>query len=287
MAPITLTQIPGFADIPARTLNAEQMALASTLARMASNATFGICGLECFVGLYHDGDAVSLPTSAMDGYTYAREELLYAWTVQSSANFNTNWITGPDSLWFCAWKVDQTTGLVSSLEAYRRSGSHYQGNQSADGTICVFTIAQRQRANLIIADQLTAYTDIADGAFVQDAAWTTTLAKQINTNAKFGVASSEVVYMGEFYNGQTVPVAVSPKDGYTYSRSQMKLIHCWRWTTVGSAFQVPDLALGQLGPFICTINQSTGVVSITVKYIDDNANLNSYTTHGRVAVFAL
>ena len=287
MAPITLTQIPGFADIPARTLNAEQMALASTMARMASNAAFGMCSFECFVGLYHDGDTVALPTSAMDGYTYAREELTYIWTVQSSANFNTNWITGPDSLWFCAWKVDQVTGAVSSLEAYRRSGSNYQGAQSADGTLCVFTIAQRQKSTLIISTPLTAYTDIANSAFVQDAAWTTTLAQQMNTNAKFGAASSECIYMGEFYNGQTVPTAVSPKDGYSYSRAQTKLVHSWRWTTVGGGFQVPDISAGQLGPFICSINQTTGAVSITVKMIDNAGNLNSYTTLGRIAVFAL
>jgi hypothetical protein len=286
MAPIVLTQIPGFADIPDRTLNAEQVALASTLARMASNAAFGMCALECFVGLYHDGDTVSLPTSSFDGYTYSAEELTYLWTIQSSANPSTNWITGPDTLWFCAWKVDQTTGLVSCLENYRRSGSHYQGTQSNDGTLCVFTIAQRQKTTLLISTPLTAYTDIADASFATDAAWTTTIAKQMNTNAKFGAASSECIYMGEFYNGQTVPQAVSPKDGYTYTRAETSLVHCWRWTTIGSAFQIPDLNRGQLGPFICTINQTTGVVSITVKMIDNNGTLNSYTDSGRVAVFA-
>jgi hypothetical protein len=287
MPPITLTTIPGFADIPARSLNAEQVALASHIGHMAANASFGLCQLEVFVGLYHNGDTVSLPTSSFDGYTYSREELMYAWTVQSSVNANTNWISGPDSLWFAAWKVDQTTGLVSTLEAYRRSGSNYQGAQSSDGTICVFTIAQRQRTNIIIATPLTAYTDIADSAFAQDKAWTTTLAEQMNINAKFGAVSSEVLYMGEFTDSQTVGVATSPKDGYVYSHSQMNLIHCWRWTTTASAFAVPDLSRGQLGPFQCTINQSTGVVSITVQMIDNNGNLNSYHDMGRVAVFAL
>lgn len=289
MAPITLTQIPGFADIPARSLNAEQMALAAHLARMASNAAFGLVHAEMFVGLYHDGETVSLPVSARDGYEYTREELQYAWTIQSSANASTNWITGPDSLWFCAWKVDQTSGLVSVLEAYRRSGNHYQGNQSADGTLCVFTIAQRQRTTLLISTQLTAYTDIADSAFATDKAWTTTLAQQLNTNSKFGAVASEFIYMGEYYNGQTVSTPVSPKDGYHYTRAETKLIHCWRWTSIGnsSTLQVPDLNRGQLGPFSCTINQSTGAVSITVKYIDGLGALNSFTDSGRVAVFAL
>src|SRR5262245_20730357 len=134
MAPITLTTIPGFADVPDRALNAEQIALAAHLSRIATNAAFGICNVECFVGLYHDGETVSLPTSPFDNYVLGRAELLYAWTIQNSGNPSTNWITGPDSLWFCAWKVDQVTGLVSSLENYRRSGSHYQGNDSHDGT---------------------------------------------------------------------------------------------------------------------------------------------------------
>jgi hypothetical protein len=284
--PLTLQSTPGFADVLDTSFIAEYPALGLNLARVSLNAAFGMVRPEIFYGLYKHGETVNLPQSAVDGYVYAREELSYIWAVQSSLSPSSGWITGPDSLWYAAWIVDQDTGAVESIEYYRRSGSHDNAAQSNDGTLGVFTIAHRQATTLLLAAPADSFTDIADGDFTTDTAFIQSMAQSLNDNARFAVLNSEIIYMGEFYNGQTVPQPVSPADSYTYAYSQVKFGFSWRWTTVNSAFTQPDKSLGQLGPMLASINASTGVVSITVKYIDDAGSLNSFTTHGRIAVFA-
>lgn len=40
-------------------------------------------------------------------------------------------------------------------------------------------------------------------------------------NSKFGAVREEVIFMGFFQNGDTIPLAVSPVDGYTYSAEEI------------------------------------------------------------------
>lgn len=285
---IHLTTVPGYADVPDASLSAEDVALGSHISRISSNAAFGLVRTEVFFTLQTDGTTVPLPISPVDGYVYSRNELTYIWGIAGTGNPTTGWLTGPDNLWYCAWLVDQNTGNVSIVEWYRRSGSHDNAQQTADGTLIVYTVGQRQKSSLFMTQQASSYTDVADSALVTDAPFTQSMAQQLNRNAKLGVVNAEVLYMGEFIGGQTVPVSVSPVDGYTYSRSQVKLIFSWRWTAPGAApFTQPDLSLGQLGPQKASINSSTGVVSASVGYIADEFSVVTHTDHGRLAVFAL
>jgi hypothetical protein len=283
---ISFTTQPGFADLPNTALAPENVSLGVHVARIASNAGFGISRLEVFIGNYANGETVPLPVSLIDGYQYSLDELTFIWGIQTSVDVTSHWITGPDSLFYCAWLVDQATGTVSCQEWYRRSGDNDDTQSSNDGRLAVYTVAQRQQTTLLVASPLTAYTDVSNGSLVTDAALTSGLIDQLNTNAKFGALNTECIYMGEFYDSQTVPVAVSPADGYTYSYSQMTMVSSWRWTALGVGFKTPDLSRGQLGPIQASINQSTGVVSTSVSFIDDNGVLTAYSTFGRVAVFA-
>src|SRR5581483_5682603 len=239
-----------------------------------------------FVGSYHDGETVALPTSDIDGYKYLRSELTYVWGIQNSVEPESGWITGPDSLWFGAWKVDQATGEVHCREWYRRSGQNAHEAISHDGTLAVFTIAQRQRTTLLVSSPLNSYVDVSNSALGAGGSLSAVI-QRLNDNAKFGALSMECIYMGEFSDGDTVPTPVSPADGYAYSRAQITLVSSWRWTTYAVGFAAPDMSLGQLGPILCSINQTTGTVSVTVNYYDEgNQSLNPHTDHGRVAVFA-
>src|SRR2546430_6732076 len=120
---LTLQTPPGFSDLADSVLAANQPAFAIDLAKIYSNGAFGMVRPEIFQGIYKPGDTVALPVSDRDGYAYSRDELLYFWTVSNSANFGTGWLSALDSLFFCEWLVDQSTGVVSSDEWYRRSGS--------------------------------------------------------------------------------------------------------------------------------------------------------------------
>src|SRR5678816_171181 len=136
--PFTLDTISGFADVSDDVFLAEAIDFGIHLGQVAENAEFGMVRREIFTGIYKDGETVILPTSPRDGYNYQLDELQFFWTVRNSASPASNWITGPDCLWFCNWKVDQDTGLVHSEEWYRRSGEHDQNQNSQDGSIMVF-----------------------------------------------------------------------------------------------------------------------------------------------------
>lgn len=284
---VTLNTIPGFADVADTSFAAEKIALGIQIAKISDNAAFGIVRLEMFKGYYKSGDTVALPVSAVDGYNYGRDELLYAWAVHNTTDPNTGWITGPDSLWYAAWKVDQVTGVVTTQEWYKTSVKNGNPANSQDGTLEVFTIAQRRLNTLTMASTPSPYNFQNDTVIQAEDALQTTALTRISRAAKYGVCKCEIIYMGEFVDGDTIAQPVSPIDGYTYAYSEVAFQHCWRWTTLGTNYIQPDNATGQLAPIACSINATTGAVTITVKYVDTSANLNTMSGFGRVAVFAI
>ena len=223
---LILNTQPGFSDQPDAGLAAGKVSLGVQFAKISNNAAFGMARIEFFQGVYKNGDTVELPVSPVDGYAYTREECTYIWSVYSSANPSTGWITGPSALWYMGWKVDQISGDVLSEEWYRNDA---QSAVSNDGFLQVFTIGQRQQQALAIANQPT-FAEIPPTTFYQDKSVDTSLMINLNNNAKWSAVSNEIIYMGEFYNGQTVPAPVSPADGYVYTRAEVMNVHSWRWT---------------------------------------------------------
>jgi hypothetical protein len=239
---------------------------------------------EIFPAIYIDGDEVELPTSPRDGYQYSRDELQYAWTIRNSANPSSKWISGPDSLWFCNWFVEQDTGKVHSEEWYRRSGEHDQNARSTDGSLLVFTIAQRQLTSLILADEAE-FSAIDEADIDVDKPFTQSLTQALNHNAKLSGVAEEVIYCGEFVDGDQVPEPTSPADSHAYTYAECQFFICWRWTALGSTYTQPDKSLGQLGPFKASID-GTGNITIEVNFVGDDGNTNPAAGFGRVAVFA-
>ncbi|HWR36364.1 MAG TPA: hypothetical protein VN622_10895 [Clostridia bacterium] len=280
----TLTNVPGFADLPDVLLDAEKFALGMNVARISGNAAFGMVRPEIFVGLYKDGEEVNLPISPIDGYAYSRNELLYAWGLYSSVDAGSGWKSGNGDLWFAAWKVEQATGKVSSVEYYRSSEGDVSANtaQTKDGVLVVFTIAQRQKDALVLSVP-PAYVDQTNADLQTDHAVHTGVLKALNRNAKFSVVGSEIIYCGEFYNGQTVPRPVSPADGYIYEYNEVRFMHSWRWTTQGTSFQQPDLAFGQLNRMEASVGLTGAVTTNIIMAFD---HLLSTAGWGRIAVFA-
>jgi hypothetical protein len=282
---LTLQTPPGYSDLADAALVANDPAYAINLAKIYSNSVFGMVRPEIFLAIYKNGDTVALPVSPVDGYSYSRDELIYVWTIRNSVNPATGWISADDSLFFCSWKVDQSTGQVFSDEWYRRSGSHADVTHTNDGSLLVWTIAQRQQSHLIMAASPT-YVTIDPSWIGIDKPYSQQLAQGLNNDAKFGVVNKEVFYLGEYYNGQTVTLPTSPCDGHSYTAGECQFMFSWRWTTQGNTAKLvqPPLSDGQLAPIKASVDAS-GNVSITVQYVDNNGNL--ITTHdGRVAVFA-
>jgi hypothetical protein len=283
---LKLSSPPGFADLADSVLASGSPALGVDIAKIHENSRFSVVCTEVFPGVYKHGDTVSLPVSNRDGYAYSRDELLYFWTVRNSANPDGLWMSGEDSLGWCAWDVDQTTGKVFSDEWYRRSGSHADVFHSNDGLLQVWTVAQRQLSDLVVATSPT-YSAITAGWMALDKPLTEQLAQGLNRNAKFACLNHRFFYLGDYSNAQTATLPIDPADGYHFSAAECKFVFAWRWTSVGSVvpMQAPPLSYGQMGPMKASVN-SSGVVTCSVGMIDDNGNLNQISSLGRVAVFA-
>jgi len=284
---LTLQSPPGFADLANSALAQDQPAFGINLAKIAQNAAFGKVRVEVFQEHYQNGDTVPTPVSPIDGYVYSRNELMYVWAVESTADLATGWMSDPqDTLWYCAWKVDQSTGQVFSDEWYRTSGNHYNPVHTNDGVLRVFTIAQRQLASLVMATA-PSYSAVTAGWMAQDAPFSQQLAQGLNGNAKFSVVNREVFYLGEYYNAQTVPMPVSPIDGYHYSAAECQFQFSWRWTSLGNTSQLtaPQVFYGQLASQVASVN-SSGVVTCLVSMVHNDGAFVTHTDFGRIAVFA-
>jgi hypothetical protein len=287
--PHLLELIPGFSDLPDSVLSADDPAFALHLGEIAMNATFGMVRCEVFPCFLKHGDTVPLPTSCWDGYKYSRNELNYVWTVQSSVDSSTGWISGPDSLWFANWNVRQNTGEVFCEEWYERSSSADSrlAAKSNDGLLMVFTIGQRQRTNMIMAAPAS-YNNISEATIATDKPVTQDLIQHLNQNAKFGCVNTEFFYLGEYVNGNTVGLtkAVSEVDGYTYSAAECKFLHAWRWTAGGTSYVQPPGNYEQAAPFQASISAS-GVVTISVTFSTSGGeDVVTAPGYGRIAAFA-
>lgn len=281
---LLLNNQPGFADQPDTILAAENFSLGLELAKINQNAEFGMVRMEFFQGIYKHGDTVDLPTSPVDGYVYQLNELTFIWAVYSSANTSNGWITGPTALWYMGWLVDQNTGAVFSEEWYRNDA---QAAVSNDGFLQVFTIAQRQKASLIVNTTPT-WSEMSDGLFTTDAPEDTTTLKALNNNAKFAVINTECIYLGEFYNGQNVGAVVSPVDGWAYTEDEVQFIHSWRWTCSQTQYTAPPWDTDWSYDGMYASVAANGAVTCTVNWGGRGGEGSSVsTTDGRIAVFAL
>lgn len=316
---LTLSEPPGFCDLDDQVLAQENTAYAIHAGRIGKNSEFGVDRLEIFTAIYLNGETVAPPTSLVDGYNYSLAECVFFWNLRNTASAQrggnnpvvltdpagnistTGWMspaTLGQSLWFLNVNVqqydrsqsadspwNQKAGLVNCEEWYRRSGDDSQKIRTNDGIVQVWIIGQRLKNQLQEVASPT-WANIDETQIAQDKPWRMDLAQQLNENAKFSVLNTEVFYLGEYVNGDTVSLtaALSQVDSYQYSVEECKFMHAWRWTARADSYLQPRDSLGQMGPFSCTVDES-GAVSIYVDFIDDGGALEQHPEFGRVAVF--
>jgi len=286
---LTLNIIPGYTDLDNAALQTDQPAFGIHVEAISSNAAFGKVRIEVFHGLYFNGDVVPTPVSEIDKYQYTRAECTYFYNIAVSTNKDSGWIQiGSGSLWFTNWFVDQGTGKVSSLQWYRNGGSGGARTETNDGQIIVYTIATRQRTNLLMS-ATPGYTAINEADIATDKPWTESLAQSLNQNAKFSVNNHEIFFCGEYTDATQVPLAflISPDDGYAYSYAECQFLGFWRWTSASTApaLTQPPENLAFLGPFAWNIDAS-GNVSLFMERIDNDGNDTVVHDYGRISVMA-
>jgi hypothetical protein len=154
MPTLILTSQPGFAEIPDSSFDAGNPLTAANMKALNAAAKFAAVRGEEFWGYYQDGEVVVLPVSLADGYAYAREELLYTFSIYhtGSGPGSLNGVqtppsrgagTGAGNLLGFGFDVDQATGLVScNVSYYVQNGAQ---TYTKDGILLVHTLAKRAR----------------------------------------------------------------------------------------------------------------------------------------------
>ena len=158
MAQLTWVIQPGAVDLPDSSLATDQPLTDYSLTKISNNAKFAAVRPETFHGWYKDGEIVLIPTSAVDGYAYARSELEYevaAWDSRPPAAgqpangalakpvrapVNTAGGTLFDAFFHVEEKSDANPGLVHCFVSYWDNGTEHQTN---GGMVKVRTIATR------------------------------------------------------------------------------------------------------------------------------------------------
>ncbi len=139
------------------------------------------------------------------------------------------------------------------------------------------------------------FFDLADSAIAGNQPLTDDSLQKISHNAKFAAVRCEIIYMGFYGNGDTVPTPVSSVDGYVYSRSECLFIPILASSRQPAAgFQAgqalfPMLAPSDLGtgnliavPYILDIDDASGVVTCQVYF-----GTNGAQYQGTVKVYAI
>lgn len=139
------------------------------------------------------------------------------------------------------------------------------------------------------------FFDLADSAIAGNQPLTDDSLQKISHNAKFAAVRCEIIYMGFYASGSTVPPPVSPVDGYVYARSECMFIPVLASTRapapgfiIGQAsFPVlanSDTYSGNLiaAPYQLDINDATGVLTCEVY-----GSANGAQAQGTVKVYAV
>jgi len=129
-------QAAAFTEVADETLMAGKVCGDTPMKAVNKNAKFSILRPEAFIGSYTNGQQVPLPTSPVDGYSYARAELRYLFALQAST------VTGAKgAIQVLIHGVDPATGVISTRLDYNNNGQNRQ--QTTEGQLRVLTLAFR------------------------------------------------------------------------------------------------------------------------------------------------
>jgi hypothetical protein len=139
------------------------------------------------------------------------------------------------------------------------------------------------------------FVDIADSAIAADQPLTDDSIQKLSHNAKFAAVRTEIIFMGFFRGGDTVPTPVSPVDGYGYAYAECAFIPIFAsGRSPAGGFVVgqktfPGLAASDAGvgalllsPQTLDINDTTGLVACTLYWATSGAE-----TAGTVKVYCI
>lgn len=140
--------------------------------------------------------------------------------------------------------------------------------------------------NKILLTHKPGFADVPDANFGVDHIVVGADIARVVENASFGLVSTEI-FLGNYFNGDTVDLPVSTVDGYEYSRDE--LVYAWAATSTGEGKTGWPSYNGMIWFFQWFVDPDTGVVTTEVYYVGDQAGKKSQKTNDgilQVWVFA-
>ncbi len=161
MAQLTFASIPGFFDLADSAIVGGQPLTDDAIGKISHNAKFGAVRCELFyMGFYANANTVPTPISPVDGYAYARSEVMYVWSIysnrapaagfvpgQAAAPPQANSQSGALYNFPGAYDINDANGFVSLSMSYT-SALPPNEIRSNDGIIKVYALCQRSSVNV-------------------------------------------------------------------------------------------------------------------------------------------
>lgn len=156
MSQLTFSSIPGFFDLLDSAIAAGQPLTDDAITKISHNAKAAAVRNErIYMGFFKHGDTVGLPTSPVDGYSYARSEVQYDFTRYAIRAPAAGFVSGqaarpaqassqPASLYWFVTDINDSTGVVFMQTNYW-DGSHE--TPTNDGIVKVYAVCQRLSVN--------------------------------------------------------------------------------------------------------------------------------------------
>lgn len=208
------------------------------LTAMNDNAKFAVIGQECIaMGLFVNGATVPQPVSPADDYVYSYGEVtfLFSWAFTTS-NSDTEMTPLPCPPYFTLASlnaaIDPATGDVTCAVGMMGDGGEGYTSYNTLGAIQVFALCQRARTGTpaTVADD---FAEISNTLFYPGSDAYAYLGGQIVNNINEAALTPEFFGPALYPLGGTIPLPVSPIDGYEYKATELTYIYEWGQMTPG------------------------------------------------------
>lgn len=160
MPQMTMAATPDFNDIPDSSFNSGSVLTSGLMVKLNENSKFGCVRCEyIFMGFFANGNTVGTPLSPVDDYAYSQAEVMYLFNIYSTRAPlpGSGFAPGqsqppvlnpsqPANLYYFAFDIDDSTGLVSCLVSYYQQGG--SETVTTDGVLKVYAVGQRQSQNV-------------------------------------------------------------------------------------------------------------------------------------------
>jgi hypothetical protein len=245
----------------------------SLMQRINRNAKFAALRAEViYMGEFTNNTVIPNPISPADGYVYSYSEVMFhaswRWTTQADqlvdpTNPNFKQIQG------LQYSISPGDGTIGVTVTYFNDGYYVSDN----GRVAIHAFCQR---SLYLDGGIVDFVDLnADFLSSGKPVRYDVLARQVR-NTRYSILRREF-FQGVYSNTNFVPLPVSPIDGYAYSRDELTYIYDWdNSDTPGPS----DIRINQ---WSMSVNQTTGLVSITIIRVHDGGGLRT-SNDGRIRV---